>query len=262
MRPHRSDGPADRAASDRLLDAAHAVPPADADPLTRLLAAAAAPATAGELDGEERALAAFRAARAAPAFAAPVPASRPRRRLRVAAALSGLAATAVAGVAFAAVRLDRGPQPVVPPAPTTAGPAPTAAGPSRSAPAGPSGPSGAASGAAPSPGTPSGSRPAVPPSVGALVGHCRAWLAKPEPQRARALTTPGFADLVAAAGGPDRVAAFCRSLVSAAPSPKGPPPKSAAPKAPTPTPPSAKATPPKKPTDDGRRPGPDDHDEN
>ncbi|WP_431936457.1 hypothetical protein [Micromonospora sp. RP3T] len=248
MRPHRSDGPADRAESDRLLDAVHAVPPAEADPLTRLLAAAAAPATAGELDGEERALAAFRAARAAPAVAAPVPASRPRRRLRVAAALSGLAATAVAGVAFAAVRLDRNPQPVVPPAPTTAGPAPTAAGPSRSTPAGPSG---AASGAASSSGTPSGSRPAAPPSVGgALVGHCRAWLAKSEPQRARALTTPGFADLVAAAGGPDRVESYCRTLVPAA-SPKTPAGKPS-PKAPkTPADPSSKKS-----TDDARKPGP------
>ncbi|WP_405089645.1 hypothetical protein OG767_18135 [Micromonospora sp. NBC_01392] len=250
MRPHRSDGPADRAESDRLLDAVHAVPPADADPLTRLLAAAAAPATAGELDGEERALAAFRAARAAPAVAAPVPASRPRRRLRVAAALSGLAATAVAGVAFAAVRLDRSPQPVVPPAPTTAGPAPTAAGPSRSTPAGPSG---AASGAASSPGTPSGSRPAAPPSVGgALVGHCRAWLAKPEPQRARALTTPGFADLVAAAGGPDRVESYCRTLVPAA-SPKTPAGK---PSPKTPADPT-----PKKPADDTRKPGAGDQDD-
>ncbi|GAB3069999.1 hypothetical protein [Micromonospora schwarzwaldensis] len=252
MTSRRSDRPADRAESDRLLDTAHAVPPTDADPLTRLLAAATAPATPGELDGEERALAAFRAARATPAVVAPAPASRPRRRLRVVAALSGLAATAVAGVAFAAVRLDRSPAPVVPPTPTTADPAPTAAVPSRSA---PTGSSGATSGAASSPVTPSGSRSAVPPPVdGALVGHCRAWLAKPERQRARALTTPGFADLVAAAGGPERVESYCRTLVPAAPSPKAASPKT--PADPSPKTPAA----PKKSADNERKPGPGDQD--
>ncbi|WP_233607740.1 hypothetical protein [Micromonospora chalcea] len=115
MHPRRSGGPADRAESDRLLDAARAGSPPgpQTDPLTRLLSAAAGPATAGEIAGEDRAVAAFRAARAGP-----VPAVRPRRRLRIAAALSGLAATAVAGVAFAAVRLDRHPDPVIPPAAT------------------------------------------------------------------------------------------------------------------------------------------------
>lgn len=226
MHARRSGGPADRAESDRLLDAARAgtLPGADADPLSRLLSAAAGPAAPGEVAGEERALAAFRAARAAagaaPAAAA-VAAPRPRRRLRIAAALSGLAATAVAGVAFAAVRLDSNPEPVLPPA-TTAGPTgPAVTGPSRPAPSTPAGDaSGAASPPASTPvpsGTPSAkARPSAPPAGGAsMAGHCRAYLAKSERQREKALTKPGFADLVAAAGGPEQVESYCRNLVGA-----------------------------------------------
>ena len=115
----RSDGPAE---SERLLDTAREGRPATgADPLVHLLAAAAAPGNPGELSGEEQALAAFRAARAA---AAPVPhrAPRPRRlRVGVAAWVAGLAATATAGVAFAAVSLDRPQEPVASPAPSTPG---------------------------------------------------------------------------------------------------------------------------------------------
>ncbi|MFF0656302.1 hypothetical protein [Micromonospora tulbaghiae] len=229
MHARRSGGPADRAESDRLLDAARAgtPPEADADPLTRLLSAAAGPAAPGEVAGEERALAAFRAAREAAATApaaAAVAAPRPRRRLRIAAALSGLAATAVAGVAFAAVRLDRAPEPVLPPAPTAgptgAGPTgsgPAVTGPSRPAPSTPAGDaSNAASPPAPS-GTPSAKAgpPAPPATSGRMAGHCRAYLAKSERQREKALTTPGFADLVAGAGGPEQVESYCRNLVGA-----------------------------------------------
>ncbi|PWU57250.1 hypothetical protein DLJ47_03210, partial [Micromonospora sp. S4605] len=65
MSLRRSGRPADRTESDRLLDAAGPGAPAGTDPLARLLSAAAAPARPGELAGEEAALAAFRAARAA-----------------------------------------------------------------------------------------------------------------------------------------------------------------------------------------------------
>ncbi|MFI7214038.1 hypothetical protein [Micromonospora maritima] len=240
MHPRRPD---DRAESERLLDAARAGTPArpDDDPLARLLAAAAAPASADELAGEDRALAAFRAARAAPPA---TPAPRARRRLRIAAALSGLAATAVAGVAFAAVGLDRGQEPVVPPAPTTAGPSDVgpSGGPSRPA---PGAPTGAASGAATSPPPPSRSATA-PPVDDRLAGHCRAYLAKSERQRAKALTTPGFADLVAAAGGTDRVEGYCRALVPSAGEPAKGEPK-----------PTAKPTPKSK----SKSPGPHEEDD-
>ncbi|WFF05454.1 hypothetical protein O7622_20630 [Micromonospora sp. WMMD1076] len=233
MHARRSGGPADRAESGRLLDAARAgtPPQADAGPLTRLLSAAAGPAAPGEVAGEERALAAFRAARATAGttpVAAAVAAPRRRRRLRIAAALSGLAATAVAGVAFAAVRLDRHPEPVVPPAPTAGptGAGPTGTGPSVSGPSrpAPSTPAGGASDAAPPPaptrarsGRPSAEAgpPAPRATGGRMAGHCRAYLAKSERQREKALTRPGFAALVAAAGGPEQVESYCRNLVDA-----------------------------------------------
>ncbi|WP_089013980.1 hypothetical protein [Micromonospora inositola] len=211
----RSDGPADRAESERLLNAAwHGRPPAaEADPLRHLLAAAAAPANPGEMSGEEQALAAFRAARAAPATAsAPAPSSAPRRRrLRVGAAawVAGLAATATAGVAFAAVSLDRPEQPTSPPAPTT--PGSSSASPSRTASADPTGGPTATPSAGSGPATTGG--PGRPAGVAQLTGLCRAYLAKSASQRARALETPAFADLVAAAGGAARVEAYCDRLV-------------------------------------------------
>ncbi|PWU43634.1 hypothetical protein DLJ46_30390, partial [Micromonospora globispora] len=92
----RSDGPADRTESERLLDTAREGRPraAGADPLVHLLAAAAAPGNPGELSGEEQAIAAFRAARAAGA-PAPHRAPRPRRfRVGAPAWVAGLAAPA------------------------------------------------------------------------------------------------------------------------------------------------------------------------
>ncbi|MFG2164354.1 hypothetical protein [Micromonospora chersina] len=211
----RSDRPADRAESERLLDAARAGAPAEpgGDPLAHLLAAAAAPADPGELAGEEQALAAFRAARAAPA-PAPAVAPRPRHRFRLGAALAGVAATATAGVAFAAVSLDRGTEPTPPPAPSTSGS--TGAGstgpgtPTDSGPGG-AGPTGSVPSTVPTPGASGG--PGRPPSAGQLTGLCRGYLAKSEGQRARALETPAYADLVTAAGGADRVEGYCLALV-------------------------------------------------
>ncbi|SCL33239.1 hypothetical protein GA0070624_4691 [Micromonospora rhizosphaerae] len=209
----RTDGPADRAGSERLLDAARAGrrPSPDADPLVQLLAAAAAPANPGELSGEGQALAAFRAARAAPA---PVRAAR-RRRIGAGAVawLAGLAATATAGAAFAAVSLDRPEEPAPPSAPTTPGSS-GADGSQSQTPGG--GTTGGGPRASPSTaGAPStaGGGPGRPADTQQLTGLCRAYLAKPAGQRARALETPTFADLVVAAGGADRVDGFCRRLM-------------------------------------------------
>ncbi|PSK63845.1 hypothetical protein B0E53_04234 [Micromonospora sp. MH33] len=46
-----------------------------------------------------------------------------------------------------------------------------------------------------------------------MAGLCRAYLAKSDRQRARALETPAFAGLVTAAGGADRVESYCLALV-------------------------------------------------
>ncbi|MBW4701322.1 hypothetical protein [Micromonospora sp. RL09-050-HVF-A] len=50
-----------------------------------------------------------------------------------------------------------------------------------------------------------------------MTGQCRAYLAKSPEQREKALTKPGFAEVVAAAGGADRVEAYCRQLVPGRP---------------------------------------------
>lgn len=217
----RSDGPADRAESERLLDAARAGrPPAPGDdPLAHLLAAAARPAAAGELSGEERALAAFRAARANPA-PAPAPARR-RGRVRVGAAAwaAGLAATATAGVAFAAVSLDRPEQPAPPPVPSTAG---TTGAAGTGSPSQGGTPSAGTAGPAGSPTPQRTGGPGRPATVEQLTGQCRAYLAKPAGQRAKALESAAFADLVAAAGGAGGVDAYCARLLPE-PGPKASP---------------------------------------
>ncbi|RLQ01570.1 hypothetical protein EAD98_00435, partial [Micromonospora sp. CV4] len=74
MNPNRR---AERAETERLLDATGDPDMTVADPVARLLAAAAGPTRPGELTGEDVALAAFRAARANPT---PTAAARPHRR--------------------------------------------------------------------------------------------------------------------------------------------------------------------------------------
>ncbi|MGW3604108.1 hypothetical protein [Micromonospora sp. NPDC005161] len=184
-----------------------------ADPLARLLAAAAAPPRPRELAGEDAALAAFRAARANPA---PTVRRPHRRRLTTSAVawMGALAATATAGAAFAAVTLDRAPDPV--PWPPSSSPSPTSgdvdttpsvertAAPSRS-----TSPTPSATSAPSAIGTPSaGAAPA-----GQLRGLCQAWQAKEPEQRDKALRTPAFQMLVAAAGGAGEVEAYCQRLV-------------------------------------------------
>ncbi|WP_328347396.1 hypothetical protein [Micromonospora sp. NBC_00421] len=218
-RPARSGRTVDRAEAERLLDPTGTGTPSTDDPLARLLAAAAAPARPDELAGEHEAVAAFRAARTA-ATPGPAVAGRRRRRLTtgVVAWIAGVAATATAGVAFAAVTLDDRPPERTP------GPGPSASetGSTRPTPhrQGPSRRSTAAPGGTPSvtavpPATPHDGKPA---GSGKLVGQCRAYLAKSSEQRLKAVTRPGFADLVAAAGGADRVEAYCRELVPGHPS--------------------------------------------
>ncbi|WP_319462855.1 hypothetical protein [Micromonospora sp. RTP1Z1] len=246
MSSRRSDGPADPAESERLLDAARdgRAPAADADPLRHLLVAAAAPANPGELSGEDQALAAFRAARAAPA---PAPARAPRgRRFRAGAVawLAGRAATATAGVAVAAVSLDRPEEPTPSPAPTTPGSAGSGVDSSRSPtrgadPTGSDPGSPAATAPSAAPGT-TGAGPGRPAGTTKLTGLCRAYLAKSPQQRAKALETPGFADLVTAAGGADRVEAYCLRLVPEAGEKSSPGPGAGTSTRPTPAAPTGK----------------------
>ncbi|AXO37378.1 hypothetical protein [Micromonospora sp. B006] len=146
-----------------------------------LAAVRTAPGT-GELDGEAAAVAAFRKARRA----------RRRRRVRfgVRVAVSALAASLTSGVALAATgNLPHAARPAAPPV-GTAPPAPSA-------------------------------RPALPavspatraPQQSAPPGLCVAYRALVEADRGRALATPAFSDLVAAAGGRERVPDYCATLL-------------------------------------------------
>lgn len=181
--------------------------------VARLLAAAAAPARPEELAGEDAALAAFRAARAA----GPVPAHRPprHRAAPVTAWLAALAVVATAGAAMAAADLrDAEPPPAhhTTSPPVTAVPAPADGPPVLPAPTSATGRTfppvtGRSVEPTTGPADPTGPGP-VRPS-----GLCVAYLAQPPQTRGAALESPALRSLVAAAGGPSRVEAYCRDLV-------------------------------------------------
>ncbi|GHJ12797.1 hypothetical protein [Micromonospora sp. AKA38] len=222
----------DQETVERLLagsaDGAQTAPPA----LVRFLDAVRAGPDVGELDGEAAAVAAFRASiptigRAAgvpelrpaagapgrrPAAGRPAAGGRPARRfaglLGVKLAVATLAASLTGGVALAAVtgNLPGTTRDEAPPVDTTTstGTRPTAA----STP----------------PGRPS--RPIPGPTVGAPdpsapAGLCAAYQAVAGAERRRALGTPAFAGLVAAAGGPDRVVGYCAALLDGTGAPTG-----------------------------------------
>lgn len=161
------------------------------DRLAAVLRAASAPAHPGELAGEEAAVAAFRAAEAAPRQRSPL-----RAVLAKVLTVKAVIALAVAGSAGIVVAATGG----VLPAPWSAGvpaeqqrtstpvPAPTSAEPTTRT-----------SSAAP----PASRTPATP----AILELCRKYAAHSRPDEV--LSTPPFRPLVAAAGGADTVADYC-----------------------------------------------------
>jgi hypothetical protein len=190
---------ADRAARHRLGDGAAGVGPPGRGSrrLAAVLKAASAGAQAHELAGEEAAVAAFHAARAGntrrPAARRPI-----RPSAGVVAWISAVAVAATAGAALAA-----GSPPAGPPAGLQSKTGPSAAPTSAPAPA-----------AARSPGAIEGR---VPPSPAAShVGLCRSYLANAG-DRGKALATGHRRELAEAAGGADRVDAYCRRLAGAEP---------------------------------------------
>ncbi|SDZ16496.1 hypothetical protein SAMN05444365_106108 [Micromonospora pattaloongensis] len=183
------------------------------DPVASLLAAAAAPRRPGELAGEDAAVAAFRAAAQGGVRPSPTPRRRRRRStVRAAAWAAALAATATAGAALAAtVQLtDDGPQPRTSTAVPTAPPRSPDPSPSLAAPT-----------ASPAP-TPSAAPSSVRVPGPATTGLCRAYLAKKGAERGKSLETPAFRALVAAAGGRDRVDAYCARVVAGPATPDKP----------------------------------------
>lgn len=189
----------DRNAAEQLLRGGSAGRPADPlanhDPLACLLAVAtAAPAHDRELAGEAEAMMAFRRALSGPAL-------EPRRPLMTATKLlvakAVLAAVGVAGggVALAAATGHM---------PSNLTGTPAAAS------------SAASSIAMPSANGKPATHPVSSPSP-SLRGLCQAYTAHVGSSPGKALDSPAFSALIAAAGGKDKVAAFCASMLSAQP---------------------------------------------
>jgi hypothetical protein len=183
--------------------------------LARLLTAAASPARAGELATEDACVAAFRATRTgAPARSAGPIRTAITRILTLKVGIAALAATAGVGTALAAATS------VLPPSPPDHGGVPVVTVPGVPVP----GPSrtGPTAGRGPEAGAPA--VPTTPAPAPSLQGLCRAYSAGNKAENGKALESPAFAGLVTAAGGPDRVAAYCAGLLGAdAPGPGGKP---------------------------------------
>jgi hypothetical protein len=210
MRAHRFRRVIRRTAEQSLRGAPDRARTDGPDALNDLLAAACAPAHRGELAGEEAAVAAFVAARLADA-------GQPRRQsmlkvtlakvLTVKIAAIAVATLAVGGVAVAAAtgNLPNQGDPTPPPAVTVP-----------SLPDKPSGASGEGQGPnAPdkdkntAPDKPNGDNASPSPS---LAGLCNAFTADAGADRGKALENPAFNALITAAGGKDKVPAYCADL--------------------------------------------------
>jgi hypothetical protein len=194
--------------------------------LAGLLAAAAAPAVAGELSGEGAALAAFREVRRNPVSesgrAAVADAAR-RRAFTVKAVVAALAVTAVGGVAFAAGTgslpraLGGGPAPQIPTPGTavhaTRGAADTGLRPSAQPDV--SGP--------PAPGTATGRPSVAPPAATDAPALCAVFRDRLTAGAAPhdVLAAPDLSPLAALAGGPEKVAGYCAHGRNSAAAPTG-----------------------------------------
>lgn len=205
MSAHRSRR-IDRRTAEQLLRGQ----PAQADALSDLLSAAAAPTTAGEFAGEQAALAAFRAAH-------PTPVLQPRRGsmikttlaklLTVKIAAAAVGAVAVGGVAVAAATgtlpTQSGGNATVPPTTSHASQANDVASTAQSErPAATGDDKKPDNGATPSP---------------SLEGLCKAYTAGAGADHGKALDNPAFTVLITTAGGEDKVSAYCTDLLGEEP---------------------------------------------
>lgn len=203
-RPHRID----RDTAERLLRGQRVPDQPELEPLSDLLAAAAAPPTDRALAGEQAAMSAFRAVHLGPVTQRGRPSvstSLLSKLLTVKIAAAAFAVAAVSGVAVAAVTT------VSPPGQngersagvhdtTSAPPTSTAHSHEQVAPAG-----------KPDEHSPG---PAATPSP-SLVGLCRAYFAGAGSSPGKALDSPAFRSLITAAGGEQNVSGYCASVLPA-----------------------------------------------
>jgi hypothetical protein len=206
---------ADQDLLERLLDGpldAGSVPPGYGG-LARLLAAATAPAAPDELAGEQLAMATFAAEmRSHPPTLVPRRTAVPRKVFTMKAAATALVAVlSVGGVAAAATGLLPGQaSPVANQAPASTGADAAAHGLGQAAVANVGGTAhaGATDG--------QGGASAVGPdaTAAARAGLCRAWQAGQGGEHGRRMDAVAFQALVAAAGGADKVAAYCEDVAA------------------------------------------------
>jgi hypothetical protein len=198
--------------------------------VAQLLAAAAAAPTPEELAVQGAVLAELRAMARARSAVATAPVREPRRRRRTGLAVvivvGALAAGGVAGAAtghlpvpvrdaartITRAEIGTSASPATGQPPTSATGTPTAGGAGSTAPR-----PGAAPSSGPGSGPGSGSGPAstgAGPAAGpALEGFCKAYAAGDAAERERQLNGTAFKELVAVAGGKDKVAAYCEDLL-------------------------------------------------
>ncbi|XTZ16608.1 hypothetical protein ACQSSU_04230 [Micromonospora echinospora] len=194
----------DRDTVERLLDGVTAAERRQVpDDLVRLLDAARAAPRSTELRGEHQAVQAFHAARSAPARRPSRPAARrgALARLLPAKTIAALAVAATGGMALATVQ-GAVPSPLrpAPPATTTPVDGPSGGVPERMR-------------TAPTAGPPTHGPPGGGPRSPELIPACRSWRDARAVDPDRALRDPAFAPLVRAAGGQDRVDAWCDTVL-------------------------------------------------
>jgi len=218
----------DDACVERLLSGT--LPAASAPPgyagVARLLAATVAPPTPRELAGQGEVLAELRAVARGRRAAAPVRPARPRRRRAGLAVVVVVGALATGGVAAATGHV---PDPVREAARSVLGPFGGPAAPGRSSASPPAvgtagtaraGPGGSLAGAGPS--QRPGSAAAGPAAEPALDRLCRAFQEGNGGQQGGKLDATAFKALATAAGGSDKVAAFCQDLLATGAKAKNP----------------------------------------
>lgn len=215
MRAHRFRRANRRTAEQSLRGAPDRVRTDGPDALNDLLAAASAPARRGELAGEEAAVVAFRAAHLAEAV-------QPRRQsmlkvtlakvLTVKIAAVAVATLAVGGVAVAAAtgNLPNQGNPTPPPAVTVPS-LPNRASGSSGEGEGPNAPDKNKDDKGTAPGKPNGDNASQSQSS-SLAGLCNAFTAGAGADQGKALENPAFTALITAAGGKDKVPAYCADL--------------------------------------------------
>ena len=179
----------------------HLPQPSEADPaLARLSALLSAPATERELSGLDAAMAGFRAAQVTPSLT-PIPPRRPSMLSSLtrvkAAAMIAAATVGVGGIAAVAVSARHQPA-ATPNAHASVAATPTLPASASGAPTGTPAPSGT---------------PVGPDASGsAAFGLCTAWTANQ--REGKALDAVAFKNLAAAAGGADKVAAYCETVTA------------------------------------------------